>query len=41
MLVPGKAVYIPGVPTSEDCINVDTAKYTVATVVAANMVVVT
>ena len=41
MVVPGKAMYIPGVPTSEGGINVDTAKYTVATVVVDNMVVVT
>ena len=41
MVVPSKAVYIPAVLTSEGGIGADTREYTTATVVSANMAVVT
>ena len=41
MVVPGKAVYIPGVLTPEGGIGADTGEYTIAVVVAVYMAVVT
>ena len=41
MVASGKAMDIHGVPTFEGGIGVNTRKYTTATVVAADMVVVT
>ena len=41
MVVSGKAVYIPGVLTSEGSIGANTGKYTAAAVIAVDMAVVT
>ena len=41
MVVPGKAVYILGVLTSEGGIGANTGKYTTAAAVVADMTVVT